>query len=353
MKRSDKPNLINEIHDEELDSYKKYLLEERCFVHVEEALDDVKYMLRESSADRDAGKAEFTLDGLKRLQEVLTKHTPASDSPPDDSSAYAELPAGPAPDLLPENDAEFDSVPPPAGFTTFDLRPETLPSEVNLASWFRQIQDQQGRNTCVAFATCALMEYEANRANKVLDFSEQFLYWACKQIDDIPDRSGTFLGWAFRVTPGQGCCLAATWPYRTLSKPGNDAQGPPPTGAQSQAVQYRTAAALFYNKNDVNVLRQSIGAGRPVAYTLPVHPSWWANNPAVRRTGNIPLPIAGEQPSGTHALCLVGYNDQSQRFLIRNSFGSRWGTESSVGVGYGTLPYEFVRRFGLEAYALP
>jgi C1A family cysteine protease len=40
---------------------------------------------------------------------------------------------------------------------------------------------------------------------------------------------------------------------------------------------------------------------------------------------------------GGHAVMAVGYNDASQRFLVRNSWGSDWG----VG-GYFTIPYAYL-----------
>ena len=46
---------------------------------------------------------------------------------------------------------------------------------------------------------------------------------------------------------------------------------------------------------------------------------------------------ASDQEVGGHAVMAVGYSDASQRFLIRNSWGPKWGIN-----GYFTLPYEYV-----------
>ncbi|MEG2182971.1 MAG: C1 family peptidase [Oscillospiraceae bacterium] len=56
------------------------------------------------------------------------------------------------------------------------------------------------------------------------------------------------------------------------------------------------------------------------------------------RTGKIELPIPQkEKELGGHALLIVGYDDQKRHFIVRNSWGSKWGDK-----GYGYMPYEYV-----------
>ena len=51
----------------------------------------------------------------------------------------------------------------------------------------------------------------------------------------------------------------------------------------------------------------------------------------------VPMPAAGEKVLGGHAVLAVGYNDNSQRFIVRNSWGPGWG----MG-GYFTVPYAYL-----------
>ncbi|MEI6627929.1 MAG: C1 family peptidase [Alphaproteobacteria bacterium] len=46
---------------------------------------------------------------------------------------------------------------------------------------------------------------------------------------------------------------------------------------------------------------------------------------------------AGDFSVGGHAILLVGYNDDTQKFKFMNSWGTWWGDN-----GYGTLPYNYV-----------
>jgi C1A family cysteine protease len=57
----------------------------------------------------------------------------------------------------------------------------------------------------------------------------------------------------------------------------------------------------------------------------------------VAKTGVVPLPKKGEKQLGGHAVLAVGYDDSTQRFTVRNSWGDGWGDH-----GYFTMPYAYV-----------
>ncbi len=56
-----------------------------------------------------------------------------------------------------------------------------------------------------------------------------------------------------------------------------------------------------------------------------------------------------------HAICLAGYQDDATvpgggYFIVRNSWGVEWGKQCPDNPGYGWLPYDYVRRYGLTAF---
>jgi len=57
----------------------------------------------------------------------------------------------------------------------------------------------------------------------------------------------------------------------------------------------------------------------------------------VAKTGQLNLPKPKEKSLGGHAVMAVGYNETTQRFTIRNSWGARWGLK-----GYFTMPYAYL-----------
>jgi C1A family cysteine protease len=57
----------------------------------------------------------------------------------------------------------------------------------------------------------------------------------------------------------------------------------------------------------------------------------------VARSGIVPMPRRGEKHLGGHALLVVGYDRRRRQFLVRNSWGARWG----LG-GYCRMPYAYL-----------
>jgi C1A family cysteine protease len=49
------------------------------------------------------------------------------------------------------------------------------------------------------------------------------------------------------------------------------------------------------------------------------------------------MPKTRERAIGGHAVMAVGYDDASEQFTIRNSWGSSWGLQ-----GYFKLPYAYM-----------
>jgi hypothetical protein len=260
--------------------------------------------------------------------------------------ANAEYPLGVAIEHVPP----MDEAPMIAAF-------EELPASVNLVAKMPPIQDQKQRGTCVAFATLGVFEHSRGSQE---DFSEQFLYAKCKELDDIPNVDGTYLGVAFpKALAIYGCCLETTWPYNPVKNPANIGQGPAGGPAVEEAQTYLPSATWALAPTSIYDIKSELAQGRCVAFSIPVFNSWY-KNPAVQLSGDIIMPLPGELRNGGHAMCLVGYEDLPDnpeigggRFFLRNSWDGNWGIHSAVNaLGYGTIPYAYIARFYVEAYVL-
>ena len=80
-----------------------------------------------------------------------------------------------------------------------------------------------------------------------------------------------------------------------------------------------------------------------VGFCIPVYNSWY-KSPAVDQTGQITMPLSGEQSVGGHCMCLVGYQDNKAYpgggyFILRNSWGTSWAFKNPVrrGVRYNPV----------------
>jgi C1A family cysteine protease len=221
-------------------------------------------------------------------------------------------------------------------------------------SAFPAVRDQGQRGTCVAFSSIAYLEHHlAGGAAKTQRLSEQFLYWACKDSDQMPDREGTHVRVGAAAVRARGSCLARLWRYSSL--PGaTEGQGPPPDGAEHDALERRWPHVSMLDAGDVDVLRQSLDKKKPVVISVYTYPNW--DFPVVAETGEVTMPLPGMDIDGAHAVCLVGHERNHRApgggaFIFRNSWGPSWAKRlGRFGPGYGVLPFEYVKQYAIEAF---
>ena len=91
----------------------------------------------------------------------------------------------------------------------------------------------------------------------------------------------------------------------------------------------------------IDQFRGCLAAGFPFVFGFSVYESFESRT--VARTGEMPMPRMRESLLGGHAVLAVGYDDDTGRFLARNSWGPRWG----LG-GYFTMPYDYLLDAGLS-----
>jgi C1A family cysteine protease len=81
--------------------------------------------------------------------------------------------------------------------------------------------------------------------------------------------------------------------------------------------------------------------GYPFVFGFSVYESF--ESAKVAKTSVLNLPASGEPGAGPggapagHAVLCVGYDDKERRFIVRNSWGSKWGMK-----GYFTMPYAYL-----------
>jgi hypothetical protein len=225
---------------------------------------------------------------------------------------------------------------------------------ITLIDRFPAVRDQGQRGTCVAFASAAYLEYHLTSASaEAPRRSEQFLYWACKETDGAPDAEGTTLAAVRKVLKQKGACLNKTWKYQPQPIGPTEGQGPPPNGAVSEAKMTRWSNAKDCKAGDLAAIRAILDEGRPVVLGVETYSNW--DFPTVADTGEITMPLPGSRPDGGHAICVVGYEARpgvpgGGVLIFRNSWGKTWAQQCRYRPGYGTLFYEYVRLYAVDAY---
>ncbi|MCI0462712.1 MAG: C1 family peptidase [Gemmataceae bacterium] len=152
----------------------------------------------------------------------------------------------------------------------------------------------------------------------------------------------------------RGACLAKKWPYNPLPIGSNEGQGPPTDGAEAEAKKHTWDSARKVAATKVDQLRAALDQKQPVVLAVKTFSSW--DYLSVEDTGEIPMPLPGSHPDGGHAICVLGYELRTGVpgggvFIFRNSWGSKWARRHGrFGEGYGTLFFDYVRKYGLEAF---
>lgn len=89
-------------------------------------------------------------------------------------------------------------------------------------------------------------------------------------------------------------------------------------------------------------IKQALVGGFPIIVGIKLYKSFESD--IVSNTGNVPMPnVKKEACLGGHCVSIVGYDDNTQRFTLSNTWGN-WGDK-----GYFTLPYDYVLNTSLTS----
>lgn len=231
----------------------------------------------------------------------------------------------------------------------FELSP-VLPPHVDLRAQMSPVEDQGQLGSCVAHAVCGALEYlellELKHAglspeefgSKFEDISRLFVYWNARYIDGTADHdSGTHIRSAIKSIKSDGICREKLWPY-DIKK----VFDLPNTLAYKEAEKHKILTSYSINHLSIFAMKQCLANGYPFVFGISVYESMMTSD--VTHTGLIPMPQKGENLLGGHALCCVGYDDDKNSFLVRNSWGTGWGIK-----GYCYIPYNYLTNPGLCA----
>ncbi|MFL5936991.1 MAG: C1 family peptidase [Gaiellaceae bacterium] len=206
-----------------------------------------------------------------------------------------------------------------------------LPTKVDLRRKCPPVYDQGQLGSCTGNAIAAAYQFD-QRQQKLKDFmpSRLFIYYGEREIEGtIGVDAGAMIRDGLKVVAKLGVCSEDTWPYNIAKFTKR-----PPKKAYQEAL---THQALVYRRitNRLHQLQGCLAQGYPFVFGFTVYESFEGED--VAKTGKVPLPPRSETVLGGHAVLAVGYNDASQSFIVRNSWGPNWGMK-----GYFAMPYGYV-----------
>ena len=206
-------------------------------------------------------------------------------------------------------------------------------SNVDLRNKMPPIVDQGNLGSCTANALCALISY----LDPKMIGSRLFLYYNERDIEgNITRDTGAYIHNGVYSLVKHGICMETDWPYiikKFTIKPSSI--------CYIKASDHQALTVKNINNKLISMMT-ALNSGYPFVVGILVYQSFMSQT--VVSTGMIPMPKYNEKILGGHALCVVGYDDMKQVFIVRNSWGIYWGDK-----GYCYIPYNYLTSTALTS----
>ena len=185
--------------------------------------------------------------------------------------------------------------------------PKKLPKSINWLNMNIPVLNQGDKPACVGYSSAGMkQEQEMLEYKQVINFSGLDFYNRLKQLDGMPNEAGTFIRVAVKTLQEEGIKDSINGIYKIES---------------------------YASVKSVEELKYAIVANGYALIGVDVFDSFY--KPA---DGVIDYK-EGEKSNGLHAIYVGAYDDNTEKFIFKNSWGADWG----LG-GYSYLTYKYVEK---------
>jgi C1A family cysteine protease len=211
------------------------------------------------------------------------------------------------------------------------LQPEVLAKSLDFKPDTEFVDNQGSLGSCVAHAGQTALEIMFHRAGTPQDLSRMYLYYYVQKMAGTLGTKGG--GWIADLGPileSVGCCKETEWDYN-IAKLGME---PDAKAVEAGKRLFPTGSTKLDNPEyDIINLKRTLNRGYPLITEMQVHPEFYTlKGPWRTHRWNV-----NTLPTGLHAVTMIGYDDNAERFLFENSWGPGWGDGGFFGI-----PYEHV-----------
>lgn len=216
--------------------------------------------------------------------------------------------------------------------------PVKLPSSVDLRSKMPPVYDQGQLGSCTANAIGAHLDFNRTlQGEKLITPSRLFIYYNERVLENsVSSDSGATMRDSIKAVVKFGACPESEWKY-LVSKFADK----PAAQCFTDALQFQALTYLNIRRS-LNTMKSCLASGFPFVAGITVYDSF--ESAQVAKDGKVPLPNSNEAVLGGHAILIVGYDDKTNSFICRNSWGASWGDK-----GYFYMPYTYLLRSDLSA----
>jgi C1A family cysteine protease len=189
--------------------------------------------------------------------------------------------------------------------------------------WVTPVRDQGNCGSCVSFCSCATIEsavrIKLNNPGFAIDLSEGFLQFC---------GGGSCGGWGLTsgldYAKSTGVVDEACMPYTAGG-------GTDMNCAASRCSDWQnrlTKLNSYSGYSTMQARKDAIATKGPLLAGMAVYNDFFAYSSGVYVKSNNTL-------AGYHCICAVGYDDNQQCWILKNSWGPGWGENGFVKIRYG------------------
>lgn len=210
-------------------------------------------------------------------------------------------------------------------FAPLKALPKTIPSAVDLSAKMPAVFDQGQLGSCTGNAMAGAFAF----AHQGVVVSRLMAYYNARALEgSVRQDAGAQIRDVVKGMAQTGACQEKLWPYVTKKFATK-----PTVAAYQDAGRHRVSN--YQRLTSLDNMLACLASGEPFIFGFSVYESFESEQ--VAKTGVLNMPARSEQLLGGHAVCAVGYDQKTQRFKIRNSWGADWGQQ-----GYFTMPFNYL-----------
>jgi C1A family cysteine protease len=193
------------------------------------------------------------------------------------------------------------------------------------------VRDQGKEGSCWGFAGTAARQSLLLKAGDATVLSPACLYWCTRLLQhDTAEDAGSDLRTGMKALRKYGVATERAVPYVV----GDFARQPPPA-AMVDAKRY--AITAYHRLVGLRGVKVALASGAHPVFGMAVYQGFEDS-----RDGIVPMPGAGEQPLGGHAILCVGYRDDATApgggwLTLHNSWGPDAGDHGAYYLPYAYL----------------
>jgi len=210
-------------------------------------------------------------------------------------------------------------------FSPIDEDATPLPPTVDLREKCPAVYNQLSLGSCTSNAGVAA---RIMLSDLKVNLSRLHLYYKERVIENsVNEDSGATMRDIGKALQKYGVCEETYMPYNV-----NNFANEPSSQADSNGEKYKITS--YYSLSTLKEIRQTLQTQqKPVLALLELYDSF-NNTPS---SGIVKMPTGDF--IGNHAVLIVGYSDEGNYLIVRNSWGNGWGKD-----GYCLVPYEYVNQ---------